>query len=320
MEYVSQIFLYLTPKHIYRCASVCKLFAETARNEHFWKLKMELDIPHIPRHGSYKEQYRYLVTGNSRKFIKDRRIDGVMYKGVGEYMNYVFAYGTVEMLDLLDPYISTTQLGLAIKYDNLEVVMWIKGKGINFGIQNMQYAYMKGAIRVIKEHADLFPTYNGTYIVSENGHVEVLKYLVDERGCTLTSEHLDLAAKFGHLNVCKYIHEKFGHIPTYTCPVSIQILEWFLTFDILPPSYDGVKDKDVFTWMLDHNIPLSGNETSVAISNDNLDILKLLHERRLLDTKRITYWASFRTLQNILYWIKEEGLFDRDEYELAMCD
>ena len=148
----------------------------------------------------------------------------------------------------------------------------------------MDYAAQQGHLEVVKwlhENRTEGCTTKAMNWAAENGHLEVVKWLHENRTEGCTTQAMDWASCNGHLNVVKWLHEN----RTEGC--TIKAMNW--------AAHNG--HLEVIKWLHENRTEgCTVNAMNWAVHNGHLEVIKWLHANRIEGCSR--WWA----MQNADYF------------------
>ena len=137
------------------------------------------------------------------------------------------------------------------------------------------------------------------FAAAENGHLEVLKYLIKSNcpwnqklGCSLSNLIYELAVKNGHLDVLKYLFE-------IKRPLNF-------THDLIYVAIDN-GHLEILKYLLENNFTTHYNKLYVAIIRGHLEIVKYLHENDYPWDERACFFAVENGHFELLKYLHKNG-------------
>ena len=249
-----------------------------------------------------------------QKFPLDRRI-----------YSTASSVGSLDILNwLYDRNIKPNQQSLLRSVDSgsVDVIKWFLDRKCGFHPRLYNLAAKHGHVEIINwllDHNYYFYD-NVMCDAVENGYLEIVKIFMKQEVPILT-EHRDLAAQYGQLNVLKYIVNLVGKPNFRTCNRAAKgghtkILEWIskhypgmiLLPECLILKQTLVSEKfEAFKWAIDQDCPVDVDICQRVIRTGNLELFKWfyykLHVQVPLIWQNLCHYAKLMGYFNIGRWL-----------------
>ncbi|KAE9046063.1 hypothetical protein PR001_g1815 [Phytophthora rubi] len=214
-------------------------------------------------------------------------------------------------------------LKVAVRCCQWETARWIIERFSSTGpLLDMYFAAHHGVLSFMKYMAarELGGFYTGTLVVAAAyGHLDVVKWLHQDRGLMLTVDVMKEAAQDGHLNVVKWLFETSSDLCDSSVLVSaaefgrLAVLQW------LQPRWSGTLGTvamdwaarnghlEVVKWLHTNGTDgCSAKAMDEAAVNGHLDVVQWLHEQRREGcTKRAMDGAAGAGYLEVVQWLHE---------------